>query len=242
MENAITAAGPAFYAEIEPHIADRLRQQADHIRALGRKTTAAIIEIGLDLLAAKENIPHGEFGFWLKAEFAWDERTARRYMRLASAFADKTDIVSDLPQRMLLKLAPPSRTALRAEVLDSLERGPIDLQEIDDQIDQHIEFAKHESSLAKKKKQTAHRRSKAAREKEERWRKERDEAERLQREKAEATAQALIEEFGLAAIKKIADALNDYYVGRAIDKIAAAELGPLPEAIESATPVSNPEI
>jgi hypothetical protein len=186
-------------------------------------TIANIIEIGRDLLAVREIIPHGMFCPWLEAEFAWDERTARRYMTLASAFADKTDIVSDLPQGMLLKLAPPSRTALRAEVLDRLERGPIDLQEIDDHIDKHIELAKQGSSLDKKKQQNAYRRSKAAREKEERWRKEREDAERLQREKAEATAQAMIEEFGLAAIKKIADALNDWYVGRAIRKLAGAE-------------------
>ena len=224
MENAITAR-PAFYDAIEPDLANSLREQAERIRERARKTTANVIEIGRDLLAVKENIRHGLFGPWLKAEFAWDERTARRYMTLASAFADKTDIVSVLPQRMLLNLAPPSRTALRAEILDSVERGSIDLQEIDDRIHKHIELAKQES-LAKKKEQTAHRRSKAAGEKEERRRKEREEAER-QREKAEATAQALIEEFGLAAIKKIADALNDYYVGRAIDKIAAAEPTPL---------------
>ena len=222
MENAITAR-PAFYDAIEPDLANSLREQAERIRERARKTTANVIEIGRDLLAVKENIRHGLFGPWLKAEFGWDERTARRYMTLASAFADKTDIVSDLPQGMLLKLAPPSRTALRAEVLDRLERGPIDLQEIDDHIDKHIELAKQGSSLDKKKQQNAYRRSKAAREKEERWRKDREEVERLQREKAEATAQALIEEFGLAAIKKIADALNDWYVGRAIRKLAGAE-------------------
>ena len=222
MENAITAR-PAFYDAIEPDLANSLREQAERIRERARKTTANVIEIGRDLLAVKENIRHGLFGPWLKAEFGWDERTARRYMTLASAFADKTDIVSDLPQGMLLKLAPPSRTALRAEVLDKLERGPIDLQEIEHHIDKEIEIEKQESFLAKKKKQTAYRRSKAAPEKEERRRKEQEKAHRLQWEKAEAAAQDVIKEFGLAAVTKIVDALNDPYVGCAIRKLAAGE-------------------
>lgn len=222
MQNAITATS-VFYAGIEPDLADSLRKQAERIRERTRKTTAAIIEIGRDLLAVKETIPHGMFGPWLKAEFTWDERTARRYMTLTSAFADKTDIVSDLPQRILLKLASPSRTTLRAEVLDRLERGQADLQQIDDHIDKQIELARRESSLVKKKEQAAYRRSKRARDKEERRRKEREETERREREKAEATAQALIEEFGLPAIMKITAALDDFYVSRAIHKLAAAE-------------------
>src|SRR5262249_51085214 len=79
------------------------------------------------------------------------------------------------------------------------------------------------SFLAQKKKQAEYRRSKAAREKEERRRKEQIETERREREKAEATAQALIEEFGLVAIMKIGDALNNWYVVCAIRKLVDAK-------------------
>lgn len=55
-----------------------------------------VIAVGQALLAAKETLPHGRFGVWLRAEFDWTERTARRFMAAAQRFGNKTDIVSVL--------------------------------------------------------------------------------------------------------------------------------------------------
>jgi hypothetical protein len=40
-----------------------------------------IIEIGRELLAAKDEIPHGEWLQWLEREFAWSNKTAEKYMQ-----------------------------------------------------------------------------------------------------------------------------------------------------------------
>jgi hypothetical protein len=49
-----------------------------------------IIEIGVELIAASEEVPHGEWERWLKEEFDWSDRTARRYVSVASAFSSDT--------------------------------------------------------------------------------------------------------------------------------------------------------
>lgn len=48
------------------------------------KTLQGIIEAGQGLNEAKEIVPYGEWGNWLKSEFNMSESTARRYMRVAS--------------------------------------------------------------------------------------------------------------------------------------------------------------
>jgi DUF3102 family protein len=54
---------------------------ADRIRALEANTIADRIEMGRLLSEARKTIGHGGWLPWLKAEFKWTERTARRYVR-----------------------------------------------------------------------------------------------------------------------------------------------------------------
>jgi hypothetical protein len=56
-----------------------------------------MLEIGTRLREVRNALYHGEWERWLDAEFAWSARTALRYMAAAKAFADKSDMVSDLP-------------------------------------------------------------------------------------------------------------------------------------------------
>jgi|tagenome__1003787_1003787.scaffolds.fasta_scaffold20745090_2 hypothetical protein len=46
------------------------------------------IEIGRELIAAKDECPHGRWLGWLKDEFGWTEWTARNYIKVASAFGE----------------------------------------------------------------------------------------------------------------------------------------------------------
>ena len=52
------------YTDLPADLAISLRRQAERIRERAKKTTKAIIEIGCDLLAVKQNLPHGMFGSW----------------------------------------------------------------------------------------------------------------------------------------------------------------------------------
>jgi hypothetical protein len=60
-----------------------------------KKTVEDIIEVGNDLLAVKEALPHGQFLPWLRAEFGWGERSAQNFMSVAEKF--KSAKIADLP-------------------------------------------------------------------------------------------------------------------------------------------------
>src|SRR6516162_4282316 len=84
------------YELLEARVAEKARSSAQRIRDKVKRTIEDIIEVGNDLLAVREALPHGQFGPWLAAEFGWTERTARNSMAVAERFGPKTEIISDL--------------------------------------------------------------------------------------------------------------------------------------------------
>jgi hypothetical protein len=83
------------YDLLETKLADKVRTAADRIRERVKKTVEEIIEVGNDLLAVKDALPHGQFLPWLKAEFGWSERSAQNFMSVAEKF--KSAKIADLP-------------------------------------------------------------------------------------------------------------------------------------------------
>jgi len=83
------------YDLLETKVADKVRTAADRIRERIKKTVEDIVEVGNDLLAVKEAVPHGQFLPWLKAEFGWSERSAQNFMNVAEQF--KSAKIADLP-------------------------------------------------------------------------------------------------------------------------------------------------
>ena len=77
---------------------------ADFILLLAREDIRAFLRAGLPyyqaagekMLEAKLQLKHGEFGDWIKRNFALKERQARLYMELARATSNK-EIGSTLP-------------------------------------------------------------------------------------------------------------------------------------------------
>src|SRR5215831_3587863 len=84
------------YDVLEAKVAEQVRSSADRIRERVKKTVEDIIEVGNDLLAVKEKLPHGQFGPWLKAEFGWGERMAQNFISVAEQFGAKSEIIADL--------------------------------------------------------------------------------------------------------------------------------------------------
>jgi hypothetical protein len=82
------------YDLLETKLANKVRSAADRIRERVKKTVEDIIEVGNDLLAVKEALPHGQFLPWLKAEFGWGERSAQNFMSVAEKF--KSAKIADL--------------------------------------------------------------------------------------------------------------------------------------------------
>ena len=63
-----------------------LDERAARIRKLSADVQRGIIEIGNELIAAKRDMGHGNWGTWLKNEFDWTQQTANRFMRVADRF------------------------------------------------------------------------------------------------------------------------------------------------------------
>ena len=77
-----------------------LAQRADRIRSLQANVQRGIIQIGFELIAAKEQVGHGGWSQWLDKEFSWSDRTARYFMACAERFGNR-NTYSDLPPSTL---------------------------------------------------------------------------------------------------------------------------------------------
>jgi hypothetical protein len=114
------------YDLLEAKIAEQARSSAERIRDKVKRTIEDIIEVGNDLLAVREALPHGQFGPWLVAEFGWTERTARNFMAVAEHFGPKTEIISDLtiqPTAAYLLAAPSAPDEAREAAIERAEAG-----------------------------------------------------------------------------------------------------------------------
>jgi hypothetical protein len=96
---------PFDYTQLEPEIADKLRQTAQRVRA---HKSACVLEVGGELLQVKDQLEHGDWGKWLERECELKERTAQRMMNAAKWMRDKSVTVTDLPTGILYMLTAPS--------------------------------------------------------------------------------------------------------------------------------------
>lgn len=107
-------------------VAIKAREAAERIRLRLRRSAEDIIEIGRDLIATKEALPHGQFLPWIEAEFGMGEHTARRFMGVARQYSDKSSIVRDLDPTALYELAAPKTPEeVREEVEKMIEAGEV---------------------------------------------------------------------------------------------------------------------
>lgn len=60
-----------------------VQQRTTEIKALMKRAASDIIEIGQKLIEVKARLGHGSWLPWLRAEFAWSEDTASRFMAVA---------------------------------------------------------------------------------------------------------------------------------------------------------------
>ncbi len=100
---------------------DFVQRKTDEIHGQLKRTADGIIKIGLNLIAVKEHLPHGQFLPWLKAEFDMTEMSAVRYMQVARRFG-KSNIVLDFPATVLYALAAPSTSD---EIVKKVQSGEI---------------------------------------------------------------------------------------------------------------------
>jgi hypothetical protein len=92
--------GPLSETEV-----DDLRAKATTIRDHAATMTPAIIDIGRNLLVAKQTLPHGRFLPWVKAECGCTPRTAQNHMRVAEFADGKSETVSLLTPSAIYALS-----------------------------------------------------------------------------------------------------------------------------------------
>jgi hypothetical protein len=116
---------PSFrYDHLPPELAKAAREAADRIRARVRTATAAIIQVGGDLIAVKRQLDHGEFTKWVEIECGFGLRTAQNYMRVAAFATGKSETVSLLRPATVYRLAAPGTPPeVVAAVIESLQAG-----------------------------------------------------------------------------------------------------------------------
>lgn len=98
---------------------------AGKIQELHQRTCEGMIEIGRLLIEAKDCLGHGEWGGWLRREFAWPQDTAENFIHVAEVFENiKSETFRSLDFLSLYLLARPSTSAAaRDQILKLIEGG-----------------------------------------------------------------------------------------------------------------------
>jgi len=143
-EQLLTPASQGFdYATLEAETRIVIQQRTSEIKSLMRRTAQDIINIGQKLVEVKEQLGHGQFRNWLKAEFDWSVRTAARFMQVATKFKCANLAHFDIAASALYLLAEPSTpNEAREEALELAKQGEnITHAKAKDIVNQHKEAA-----------------------------------------------------------------------------------------------------
>lgn len=92
---------------IKPSPVVSLEERADRIRKLQADVQRGIIQIGFELIAAKNEIGHGGWTDWLATNFDWTQQTANRFMRVSERFGKLNNVVQFKPSTLQAMLALP---------------------------------------------------------------------------------------------------------------------------------------
>lgn len=96
------------YSSLSETDRDEVRAATARIRVRMTRTVEDIIEIGRDLILAKNKIGHGGFLRWIEAEFGMGIWSADKFMQVADRFGDKIVNFTNLSPSVLYALAAPS--------------------------------------------------------------------------------------------------------------------------------------
>ena len=77
-------------------VIDGLKEIENNIIRLKNQTAEDLIQLGNELNKAKEKVPHGEWGAWLRDRINFSQRTANLYMKIAKEFGSNSQAISNL--------------------------------------------------------------------------------------------------------------------------------------------------
>lgn len=101
-----------------------VQQRTNEIKSLIRQTAQGIIDIGQKLIEVKQQLGHGKFRNWLKAEFDWGIWTATKFVQVADRFKCVNFTHLNITVSALYLLSSPSTPEeARAEALKCASLG-----------------------------------------------------------------------------------------------------------------------
>ena len=105
---------------------DLLRQHAEEIRSLAKRTVEDIIKIGRLLTDARKRMPHGGWLPWLEREFGWSADTATNFMNVYKLsrrpkFRKIRNMARLAPSLLYALAKAPDEVAV--PIMDRIERG-----------------------------------------------------------------------------------------------------------------------
>jgi hypothetical protein len=214
---------PAFdYSVLSVEIASRLRQQAARIRGRLGKTSQELIDIGRDLLAAKEHVlERGQFTRWIEAEVRISVRAAQDYMAMARLAEAKGATVALLPPKTVQRLAAKSAPGeVVTAIVERARGGEILLDNVVETMIREARDEKRQAEREAKKPEQAKRRRKAQEAQKREWQEEK----RRREQKTAEIAARLRRELGNEGLAVVIAAFSDHDIW-AEDLLAALRAG-----------------
>lgn len=111
------------YAALPVDAALNARDAAERIKLRLKRTLEDIIEIGRELTAVKDELPHGHFLPWIAAEFEMSEDTATNFMNVCSRFGQIPKFSEFKPSVLYLLAAPKTPESIIDKALEKAESG-----------------------------------------------------------------------------------------------------------------------
>jgi len=123
----ITLEEPGFdYTILSSDSRTVVQQYAYEIKSLMRRSAHDVINIGQKLVEVKEQLGHGHFEAWLRAEFNWGQWTARKFMQVTRQFKSVNFTDLSINASALYMLAAPSTPdSVRQEALERAGQGEV---------------------------------------------------------------------------------------------------------------------
>ncbi len=112
------------YGLLEAETRRVVQHRTNEIKALMRRNSQDIIDIGQKLIEVKQHLGHGSFRNWLKFEFNWSVSAATKFMQVAEQFKCVNFTHLNITASTLYLIAAPSTPKeARIEVLERASNG-----------------------------------------------------------------------------------------------------------------------
>lgn len=112
------------YKSLDNETREFVQEKAQSIHARLKRTAEDVIAIGLDLIAVKSRLPHGQFQVWLQSEFEMSLSAAIKFTQVAYRFGSKNVKFTHFPISVLYELAAPSTPDSIIDMVEAQKISP----------------------------------------------------------------------------------------------------------------------